>query len=180
MECDTIWIEWSSSTPISHTWWCRIRLCSFYCVWEWLNGWVDDSDLPKLQSIQLARGALHGDGRDDRKAISYLPYNFKNTLTMRSEIEWVDEWIDLPSLTEFKGDGNFSSIGSVILESMDLVFDWCRYPSIIIQWNRLLWVQLQVHLFHPILKYPFSHFLIIRCHWYRELHQFWNNGTIIC
>ena len=52
-----------------------------------MNGWIDDSDLPKLQSIQLARGALVGDGRDDRKTISDEPYNYKNTLTMRSEIE---------------------------------------------------------------------------------------------
>ena len=52
-----------------------------------MNGWNDDSDLPKLQSIQLGGVALNGDSRDDRKTISYEPYNFKNTLTMRSEIE---------------------------------------------------------------------------------------------
>ena len=53
-----------------------------------MNGWIDDSDLPKLQSIRFdGFGALHGDGRDDRKTISNKPYNYKNTLTMRSEIE---------------------------------------------------------------------------------------------
>ena len=52
-----------------------------------MNGWIDDSDLPKLQSIQLGREALDGDNRDDRKTISDAPYNYKNTLTMRSEIE---------------------------------------------------------------------------------------------
>ena len=52
-----------------------------------MNGWIDDSDLPKLQSIQLAYGALWGDGRDDRTTIRNEPYNYKNTLTMRSEIE---------------------------------------------------------------------------------------------
>ena len=89
-----------------------------------MNGWIDDSDLPKLQSIRIAGTALRGDGDDDRKTINNDPYNYKNTLTMRSEIERVDERIDLPSLTEFKGnDFNFYSIGSVILESMDLVFD---------------------------------------------------------
>ena len=97
---------------------------------------------------------------------------------MRSEIEWVDEWTDLPSLTEFKGDDNFENIGSVILESMDLVFDWYRYPSIIIQWNLLRWWLLQIHLYHSVFKYAFSHFLIIRCHWFRELHQFWETRTI--
>ena len=52
-----------------------------------MNGWIDDSDLPKLQSIQLGSWALRGDRRDERKTISTEPYNFKNTLTMRSEIE---------------------------------------------------------------------------------------------
>jgi len=52
-----------------------------------LNGWIDDLDLPKLQSIQLGGWALAGDGRDDRKTISNEPYNYNNTLTMRSEIE---------------------------------------------------------------------------------------------
>ena len=55
---------------------------------------------------------------------------------MRSETEWKDEWLDLPSLTSFKGDEyNFASIGSVILESNHLVIDRTRYPSIRIQWN---------------------------------------------
>ena len=90
-----------------------------------MNGGIDDSDLPKLQSIQLASYALDGDGRPDRKTINDDPYNYKNTLTMRSEIKWVNEWIDLPSLTEFKGDDyNFYAIGSVILESTDLDSDW--------------------------------------------------------
>ena len=52
-----------------------------------MNGWIDESDLPELQSIELAWGALAGDGRDDRQTISTAPYNYKNTLTMRSEIE---------------------------------------------------------------------------------------------
>ena len=134
-----VWIHRSSSTTISQAWLLCIRSCSFYCVWEWLNRWIDDSDLPKLQSIQLAICALVGDKRDDRRTIRNEPYNYKNTLTMRSEIEWVDEWIDLPLLTEFKGkEDNFYAIGTVILESSVFVFDWCRYPSIIIQRNRIL------------------------------------------
>ena len=52
-----------------------------------MNGWIDDSDLPKLQSIRLDGCALNGDGLDDRKTIRNPPYNYKNTLTMRSEIE---------------------------------------------------------------------------------------------
>ena len=52
-----------------------------------MNGWIDDSDLPKLQSIQLGDGALNGDWGDNRRTISNPPYNYNNTLTMRSEIE---------------------------------------------------------------------------------------------
>ena len=52
-----------------------------------MNGWIDDSDLPKLQSIQLGDFALDGDAGDDRETIRRAPYNYKNTLTMRSEIE---------------------------------------------------------------------------------------------
>ena len=40
---------------------------------------------PKLQSIQLDYCALVGDWRADRKTINDKPYNYKNTLTMRSE-----------------------------------------------------------------------------------------------
>ena len=123
-----------------------------------------------LQSILLDNSAFEGD--DDRKTISTSPFNYNNTLTMRSEIEWVDEWIDLPSLIEFKGSSfNFYAIGSVILESMDLAFAWCRYPTIIIQWNQLRWLLLPLHIFPPILKYSFSHFLIIRRHCSRISHQ---------
>ena len=137
-----------------------------------MNGRIDDSDLPKLQSIQLDDYALAGDDDDNRKTINNEPYNYKNTLTMRSEIEWDNEWIDLPSLTELKGYyWNFYAIGSVILESIDLVIDRCRYPSINIWWYRLRWWLLLLHLFPPILKYPFSHFLIIRCCCSRISHQ---------
>ena len=52
-----------------------------------MNGWIDDSDLPKLQSIQLGQHTLDGDNRDDRQTISTAPYKFKNTLRMRSDIE---------------------------------------------------------------------------------------------
>ena len=52
-----------------------------------MNGWINDSDLPKLQSIRLEYNALDGDIGDDRRTISIAPFNYKNTLTMRSEIE---------------------------------------------------------------------------------------------
>ena len=107
-------------------------MCSVGSVWEWLNEWIDDSDLPKLQSIQLDRSALDGDCRDKDGYHSYPPANYNLILTMKSGIEWSDEWIDLPSLTHFNGNGNnFRFIGSVILESSHIPFDWTRYPSII-------------------------------------------------
>ena len=52
-----------------------------------MNEWIDDSDLPVLQSIRLGYYALDGDGGNDRKTISEAPFNYNNTLTMRSEIE---------------------------------------------------------------------------------------------
>ena len=129
-----IWIWWWKDLPKLST--VSLGTATFMCVHSvvfesnW-NGWIDDSDLPKLQSIQLGRWALQGDGRDDRKTINNSPFNYKNTLTLRSKNEWNDEWRDLPSLTQFKGDGlNFEFIGSVILESIDLVCDWCRYPQV--------------------------------------------------
>ena len=56
-----------------------------------MNEWIDDSDLPQLQTILLDSWALCGDRRDDRKSIGYSPYDYKNTLIMRSEIERKDE-----------------------------------------------------------------------------------------
>ena len=52
-----------------------------------MNKWNDGSDLPKLQSIELDWSALEGDGGDDRKTISDEPFNYNNTLTMKSEID---------------------------------------------------------------------------------------------
>ena len=83
-----------------------------------MNEWIDDRDLPKLKTIQLGGSNFEEDRRDDRKGISDIPYNYKNTLTMRSETKWDDEWIDLPSLVEFKGNNyDFQYIGIVLLES---------------------------------------------------------------
>ena len=126
-----VWSHRSSSTPISRTWQCCILLCSFGCVWEWLNGWVDESDLPKLQSIQLGEYTFWGDWRG-RNAIESAPYNFRNTFTMKRRVEWVDRGIELPALTRFKGHIDaFEYIGSVILESIHGMTDWSRYPSIV-------------------------------------------------
>lgn len=48
---------------------------------------VDDSDLPQLNTIDLATHALHCDGDDGRKSSSSAPYNYQNTLTMERRTE---------------------------------------------------------------------------------------------
>ena len=52
-----------------------------------MNEWINDSDLPKLQSIELGKYALNGDSRDDRQTIDVFPGLCKNTLTMKGGIE---------------------------------------------------------------------------------------------
>ena len=52
-----------------------------------MNEWIDDSGLPKLQSIQLGLNVFVGDDRDDQKTISDEPYNYINLLIMRSDSE---------------------------------------------------------------------------------------------
>ena len=49
-------------------------------------------DLPKLKSIRLGDYSLRGDSNDDRKGRIDIPYDFMNTLTMKSTNEWL--WID--------------------------------------------------------------------------------------
>ena len=52
-----------------------------------MNEWINNADLPLLQSIEIGQEALAGDWYDDRKMIRDEPFNYKNTLTMRSWIE---------------------------------------------------------------------------------------------
>ena len=54
-------------------------------------GGFTDSDLPKVQSIQLGWATLEGDSSNDRKMMDHEPFNYKNTLTMRSQSERKDE-----------------------------------------------------------------------------------------
>ena len=51
----------------------------------------DEIDLPTLQSFHIGSWSLQGDYRDNRKTISSEPYNYKNTLRMRSNNEWDNE-----------------------------------------------------------------------------------------
>ena len=47
----------------------------------------DEIDLPTLQSFHIGSWSLQGAYRDNRKTISSEPYNYKNTLRMRSDDE---------------------------------------------------------------------------------------------
>ena len=88
---------------------------SFGCVGEY-----DDLDLPQLHSIELDYCTLRGDERDEQKALEEKPYNYKNTLIMKSGCGMTRIMIDLPSLTSFKSYRcNFQFVGSVTLESTD-------------------------------------------------------------
>ena len=88
---------------------------SFGCVGEY-----DDLDLPQLHSIELDYCALRGDERDEQKALEEKPYNYKNTLIMKSGCSVIGVMTDLPSLTSFKSYRcNFQFVGSVMLESTD-------------------------------------------------------------
>ena len=44
-------------------------------------------DLPELTTISLHDSSFLGDYGDDRKLISVAPYNYKNTLIMKSMID---------------------------------------------------------------------------------------------
>ena len=69
----------------------------------------DESDLNQLQSIILRDNALNG----DKDTID------SNTLIMKSIDDDTIDWLDLSSLSRFKGGGNnFNCIGKVIIEGM--------------------------------------------------------------
>ena len=46
---------------------------------------IDSSDLPELQSIHLGTCALFGDDSSCREGIHQPPFNYKNTITMKSD-----------------------------------------------------------------------------------------------
>ena len=88
---------------------------------------TDDLDLPQLHSIELDYCALRGDERGEQKALKEKPYNYKNTLRMKSGCGVIGIMTDLPSLTSFKNiDATFSSSGLLRLRvRIDGVFPGC-------------------------------------------------------
>ena len=82
-------------------------------------------DLPKLHTTSFNGGwILAGDCEDNRKAIINGYKSYDNTLIMKSKLKCElccdDDCLDLPSLTEIKGDVGYihACMGYVILESM--------------------------------------------------------------
>lgn len=49
---------------------------------RWLE--MNNADLPRLQALEIHANALSGNSSDEQKSFFVPPYNFKNTLTMRS------------------------------------------------------------------------------------------------
>lgn len=45
---------------------------------------MNNADLPRLQALEIHANALSGNNSDEQKSFFVPPYNFKNTLTMRS------------------------------------------------------------------------------------------------
>ena len=75
--------------------------------------------MPSLLSIHLDNYALDGDVRSDRKGIPSEPFNWKNTLPVRSNHCVVYTFVDLPSLISFYGnDYHIRYFGSVTLEGV--------------------------------------------------------------
>ena len=97
--------------------------------------------------------------------------------TTRTRWQWEvgcispESW-DLPSLTSFRGtSNNFVYVGSVILESTDILTWLRRYPSIVIQWYSIWCVVFYGHILPSVIKYALMHILMIRCNWGLYLHH---------
>ena len=151
-----MWFEWKwndvldlPSLEIVSFGGCSFKCCHvavFESMW-WLFIFISliFLDLPKLHTILFNDGwALQGDDRDNRKTIINGHESYDNTLIMKSklkrnEIRIVlccdDNCLDLPSLTEIKGNDSIIHryMGYVILESMiwfDLIwFDFFRHSK---------------------------------------------------
>ena len=63
-----------------------------------MKGRTDNPDLPKLQSIEFDSFACRGDSDSSRQVLKNKPYNYKNTLTMKSSdcVERSNDKISLP------------------------------------------------------------------------------------
>ena len=90
-------------------------------------------DLPKLQSVKLGNNAFRGDS--NRKTTNEYPYNYNNTMIMKSDSNWQNVFSDLPSLISFVGvgSGNYRFFGSVVIESIISMILFSRHSFTAIQ-----------------------------------------------
>ena len=89
-------------------------------------------DLPQLQSVIMGSNAFRGDS--NRKTIDEYPYNYNNTMIMKSDGNWQNVYLDLPSLISFVGgSGNYHYFGSVVFESVFSLALLSRYSFTAIQ-----------------------------------------------
>lgn len=139
----------------------------------------DHTDLNQLRSINLGVGALAGDGNESQKLVQSEPFNYNNTLLMRSRIDCDNQWWDLPALTSFTGTGfNCLYIGSVVVESHIWRIEWNRCTSPPVFPNHIWRLQFLLYVFHSIHKYSYCFRLTVWCirtvirHWRSEVDFF--------
>ena len=105
--------------------------------------------------------ALRGNWDNERKQLKKEPHRFLNTMTMKSGYIYHRGWLDLPSLSVFKGEiWNYGCVDTVTLESRGLGCMQWRCPSLIIgcDWmpsNTIGCHQIRQQLF--LLHIPCSH-----------------------
>ena len=155
---------------------CFVSASSFSLtgIIEWMK-W--EIDLPLLQSVKLGDWAFSGDS--NRKTNDEYPYNYNNTMIMKSDSNWLKEYIDLPSLISFVGEGseNYHYFGSVVFESVFSLALLSRYSFTAIQQYSV--VEFLLYLFASFFKFIIFILLMIRCQWASRLYQFRTTGSII-
>ena len=141
---------------------------------EWMNWEVD---LPLLQSVNLGKYAIGGDY--NRKTIDEYPYNYNNTMIMKSDGNWQNVYLDLPSLISFVGVGseNYRYFGLVVFESVFSLALFCRYSFTAIQQHSV--VEFLRCIFASFFKFVFIILVMNRCQWTARLYQFRAAGSII-
>ena len=124
-------------------------------------------DLPLLQLVKLGYSAFRGDS--NRKTINEYPYNYNNTMIMKSDGIWQNVYLDIPSLISFVGGSeNYHYFGSVVLESVFSLALLSRYSFTAIQWHSV--VEFLLCVFASKFKYVFISLQMIRCRWTSGLY----------
>ena len=109
----SLWVIWIEESSFSHIhsigWWC-ILWFSFSGIWEyeWLNEWWMRFDSTSVHQSWISDPCW------------WLLYCWIEWVDNEEYDDWLIDWLDLPSLSTFKGVGsNLDGITKVILESDD-------------------------------------------------------------